>query len=420
MKIKMILIISLLICFLNIQAFGATTEIVNTDKLINDLESTYGINIIINDKDEDINYNSLVVIGKGLSGFPNGLIKEITDYYTKNGISTNIIISKTEKISDLFSEYIMDENSANIYINILHNNLYRNSCGASEEGFVHEISHFISDYIFKIYGYDKLKSEFEALNSGYIYGTWEKGYENTFINKHSATCFKEEVADLIWFTEVYPDKIRNINNGNFTTIHKKIELLSNIVEQSFSSISKETKLWYEALPQKPDEWAKETIEKMRIASLIPAEFEGMYNSNITKKHFYDLTFSIIEKKIGKEKFADIFGLVENEEHISLDPLKGEVFVNFNFSYDENEDNYITRLEVAQFFSYVSNKLNKDISNYKIVEFDDISNVNDSEKIFIYYVSSNGLLKGNGISFKPFKNCTYQESYLMLMRLYNFL
>lgn len=421
MKIRIILIFSLLICFLNIQAFGATEEIVNTDELINDLENTYGIKIIIQDKDKDINYNDcLIVLGNGLSKFPDGLIKEITAYYTQKEINTNIIINKTEKISDLFSEYSMNEKSANIYINTLQNNLYRNSCVASEEGFVHEIGHFISDYIFNIYGYDKLKSEFESLNSGHIYGTWEEGYENIFLNKHAASCFKEEVVDLIWFAEVHPDKIRNINDGTFTIVHKKIELLSNVIEQSFSSIIKDTRLWDEALPQKPDEWAKATIEKMKESSLIPNEYEGIYSSYISKEEFYDLTFNIIEKKIGKENFLNTFGIIEKEEHVSLDPLKGEVYVDIDENYDVDENDFITRLEVAKFFSYLSNKLNKDISVYKLVEFDDISNVSESEKPFIYYVSSNGLLKGNGVSFKPFKNCTYQESYLMLMRLYNFL
>ncbi|WP_312813667.1 S-layer homology domain-containing protein [Sedimentibacter sp.] len=420
MKIKIVLIISLLICFFSIQAYGATEEPVNADKLIDALESTYGIKVTIQDKDGNINYNDcLIVLDKGLSRFPDGLIKEITDYYAKKEISTNIIVNKTEKISDLFSEYVMSDSSANIYINTLQNNLYRNSCVASEEGFIYETGHFISDYIFEIYGYDKLKSEFEKLNSGYNYGAWTEGYENIFLNKHAASSFKEEVANLIWYTEIHPDKLRNINDGNFTIIHKKIELLSNAAEQSFSSVTKETNLWNEALPQKPDEWARETIEKMETASLIPDEYEGIYRSYITKKDFYNLTFSIIEKKIGKESFSNTFGIVEKEEYTSLDPLKGEAYVNIDV-YDADEDNYITRLEIAKFFGYVSNKLNKDISDYKTVEFDDISSVSESERLFIYYVSSNGLLKGNGTSFKPFKNCTYQESYLMLMRLYNFL
>ena len=419
-KIKIVLIVSLLICFFNIQVYGADKGLVNTDKLIDDLESTYGIKVIIQDKDENINYNDcLIVLDKGLSRFPDGLIKEMTDYYNKKEISTNIIINKTEKIGDLFSEYIKSDKCANIYINTFQNNLHRNSCVASEEGFVYEIGHFIGDYIFEIYGYDKLKNEFEKLNSGYSYGTWGNGYENVFLNKHAATSFNEETANLIWYIEIYPEKLRNISGENLTVIHKKIKLLSDAAEQSFVSVTKETNLWNEALPQKPAEWARETIEKMKAASLIPGEYEGVYSSYITKKDFYKLTFNIIEKKIGKEKFSDIFGMVEKEEHTSLDPLKGEI-VDMDVIYDADEDDYITRLEIAKFFSYVSNKLNKDISDYKAVEFNDISGVSESEKSFIYYVSSNELLKGNGVSFKPFNNCTYQESYLMLMRLYNFL
>ena len=67
------------------------------------------------------------------------MIKEMTDYYAKKEISTNIIINKTEKIGDLFSEYIKSDKYANIYINTFQNNLHRNSCVASEEGFVYEV-----------------------------------------------------------------------------------------------------------------------------------------------------------------------------------------------------------------------------------------------------------------------------------------
>lgn len=416
-KIKIILIISLLICFFNINVYGATEEAVNTDKLIHNLESTYGIKVTIEDKDGSIDYSDcLIVLDKGLGKFPDGIIKEITDYYAKKQIITNIIINKAEKISDLYSKYAISDKSVSIHINTMQNNLYKNSCVVSEDGLIYEISRFISDYIFEKYGYDKLRSEFESLNSGYKYGTWGKGYENVFLNKYAAASFKEEVANLIWTTEIHPDLLRGMSND---VIHKKIKLLSDATEQSFSSITKETNLWNDALPQKPDEWAKETIEKMKAASLIPTEYEGIYSSYITKKDFYKLTYNVIEKKIGKDKFSKIFGIVEKEEHTSLDPLKGEV-IDMDENYDADEEAYITRLDIAKFLGYVSNKLNKDISDYEIVEFNDISSVSDTDKLFIYYVSSNGLLSGNGSSFNPFNKCTYQESYLMLMKLYNFL
>ena len=69
-KIKIVLIVSLLICFFNIQVYGGDKGLVNTDILIDDLESTYGIKVIIQDKDENINYNDcLIVLDKGSADF---------------------------------------------------------------------------------------------------------------------------------------------------------------------------------------------------------------------------------------------------------------------------------------------------------------------------------------------------------------
>ena len=94
-----------------------------------------------------------------------------------------------------------------------------------------------------------------------------------------------------------------------------------------------------------------------------------------------------------------------------------------FMDDENRinfDEYITRLEMAKVLFYLGNELGMDISDYKDVEYDDISDVDESEKQIIYFSASKGLLKGDGTSFKPNNYCTYQETYMMLMRFYNLL
>ncbi|MDF2949618.1 MAG: hypothetical protein K0R07_1655 [Sedimentibacter sp.] len=445
-KIKRILCIALMFCFIGSYVYGYTYEPLSEEKLKNNLEETYGINIIIPENEEYKSYREcLLILHKGLKRFPQGVIKEITDYYSINGISTNIILGKAEKISDLFSEYNLDEKTAELYINKLESNLYNESCSASELGFVHEMGHYVSDYMFKIYGYEKIKSQFEKMNAGYAYGTWGDGYDYAFVNKHSAMSFEEDIADLIWHSEVNPDDIRNIGDGNYTVIHKKIEYLASIINQCFSNVTDESKLWSETLPQKPEKWAMDSIKEMNDASLIPEEFEGIYNSYISKEDFYILALNIIENKLDRDNSINSLELNKQDNFVTIDPIKGEIYVDKGPVLDLEMQEYneiekrllkaneigiidegwlsgstdnISRLEIARLFNYISNKAGMDISDYEVFNYADITNVNDTDKTFIYYVSSKGLLNGDGENFKPHDYCTYQEAYVILMRLYN--
>ena len=338
-RIIKILCISLMFCFIGTMAYGFTHEQLDEDKLKAGLEKEYGINIVIINNEDNTNYiDSLTVLDRGLKRFPAGMISEITKFYSNSGISTNVIIDRTETISDLFSEYKLDEKSADLYIYIMQNSVYNDACVASEEGFIYETGQYIRDYLFKNYGYDKIKTGFEKLNGQYKYGTWGEGYENVFINKHSAMSFNDEIADIILFSEIHPEVLRNLNDGSYTAIHKKIEYLASIINQSFTSVTVDTRLWQDALPQKPDDWALDAIKVMEESSLIPEELEGMYNSYITKGDFCFLTLNLIENKLGKDKFNKLFGLVKQEDHVAIDPIKGEVYLdkkteNMN-SYEE--------------------------------------------------------------------------------------
>jgi len=448
---KRILIAILCFFMLSSQVYGFTKimEPPNESDIKINIEEKYGINIIINEEDEDANYTEcLLVLERSLRGFPEGVIKEITDFYNKNGISTNIMINETEIIMDLFSEYSLNGESANVYINALQSSLYSDACIASEESLVHELGHFVSDYLYKVYGHEKLKADFENINKGYEYGLWGDGYDDVFINKHSAMSFNDEVVDLIWYSEVHPELLRNISGGEKEIIHEKVEFLADVLNQCLNTITEDTRLWMEAVPQKPDDWAQESIYAMKSASLIPEKFEGMYDAYITRENFYTLALNIIEKKHGKDKFNKGFNISVQEEHVNIDPVRGEIFVDDGTSHmftdfliclsneqiyeayqmglisndgmDLPPEGYITRLEIAKLCTYIYNELGMDISKYEVINYDDISNVKDLEKPFIYFSASAGILNGYGNSFKPYDYCTYQEAYIILMRLYNIL
>lgn len=448
--IRMIKVLCILVmfCFIGTTAYGFIHEQLNECELKVDLEKKYGINILDAGNEDNINADSLMILEQALKKFPAGLIGEITEFYSNRGINTNVIIDKTETISDLFSEYKLDEKSADLYIYMMQNSIYHDACVASEEGFIYEIGQYIRDYLLEVYGCDKLKAEFERMNGECKYGTWGNGYENVFINKHSAMSFNDEIADIILFSETHPEILRNINNGNYTAIHKKIEYLASIIDCKLLSVTSDTKLWQDALPQKPDEWALDAVNAMKESSLIPEELDGIYNSYITKGDFCLITLNLIEKKVGKDELNKLFGLVKQEEYVAIDPIKGEVYIdneigNIN-SYEDNcndmgkrmaeayqicfidgenqinSSEYITRLEMAKVLFYLGNKLGMDVSDYEDVVYDDISDVAESEKPIIYFSASKGLLKGDGTSLKPYNYCTYQEAYMMLMRFYNLL
>ncbi len=446
-NIKRILCLVISISMFGNLAFGFSGIKKNTEiDIKNNIEKTYGINIILPENSDCKSFNdSILMLEKNIVKFPDNIIKEITDYYSSNGITTNVILDKTENIKDLFSISINDENSVNIYIKTLKSSLYTESSFTSEEAIVHEIGHFISDYMFKTYNFDKLKVEFDKLNVGYEYGSWEEGYYKVFVNKHSAASFKDEVADLIWYAESHPSVLRNINDGESAIIHQKLSLLADAFNEAFNSISENTKLWLNAIPQNSQSWAKDTIDEMKNSSFIPEEFDGLYEAYITREDFYKLILNMLEQKIGEDNLNTYFNLMDYEEHVALDPVNGEIFVDDGIDYSSDysllcnnnkilyqayrmgilnsesskeTEGYMTRLEIAKTLVYIGNELGMDISNYEIKDYDDIVDVNENEKPYIYIAASKGFLKGDGSNFKPFDYCTYQEAYIILMRFYN--
>ncbi len=439
------------LCFsmLNYQTYGfeKVVEFPNESNIEINIEKEYGINVINVGEGEYLNYNEcLNVLEQNLRKFPRGTIHEITNFYAINGISTNIIINNTQNIMELFSEYNINDDSANIYINVLQSSLYSDNCVVSEENLSHELGRFVADYIYKIYGYEKLKSDFINYNKGFSYGEWETDYSRAFINKHSAMSFNDEIADLIWYTEVHPEILRKIGGGKREVIHEKIEFLAEVFDECFDSITVDTRLWLDAIPQKPDDWAENSIEFMKSSLLIPVEYEGMYRAYITRENFYALTLNIVKTKLGKDSFNKNFNINFQEQYVTIDPVKGETYINNGTNNLINDvllcskkkiiyevyqsglindevielpqDGYMTRLEIAKLFNYIGKELGMDISDYHEVYYDDIYNVKQSDRPFVYFASNKGILKGYGTSFKPYDYFTYQEAYVMLMRLYN--
>jgi len=451
--IKRIISIALMICLSisSMHAFSFTNGIVKPTvfEIQKSIEEEYGLNIILpQNSSKYINIDEcMTVVENGLSHFSKGVIKEITDDYIKKGIKTNIIINKTEN-NLLGSQvtYKKTNSSINITVNILTNNFYGTSDVVSLDGIVIEISHFISDYLFEVYGYDNLQLEFSRLNLGYEYGTWGPEYDKVFINQNSATSLNEDISDLIWYAENYPEKILNIGLGKKETIHKKVQLLAHIMDECFESVNTQTKLWLDSIPSSPDNWASVDINKMFDEGLIPEDFKGRYESYISREDFCTLALNIAKLKIGEDKFYQRFEIDKPQKSIIINPVNGEIIVDdliSNVFYDiklckNKEDIYeaykiglisdldggkfdpesnITRLEVAKMSAAICDTFGIDINGYDVANYDDISELSESEKPYIYFALSRGILKGYGNKVMPYNYCTYQEAYIMLNRVY---
>ncbi len=434
---KLTRILGLIICIamMGTQVFAISNES-NTRDVKSDLEKDYGISIILPEESDCGDFSEcLTTLEKCIKRFPAGMIKEITDFYLQKGIAVNVIFDKTEIIRDLFSQSPEDENSVNIYIKTLESSLYSGPCYASEQAVMHVLSQFVCNYILDNHDSSKLRGEFNRLNAGYEYGSWDDDYEKVYINKHSATNFQEEIADLIWYAEVNPSFVRSLDKDTGAAIHEKIKLLAKEFDVIFDSITENTKLWLDAIPQAPQAWARDIIAQMKANLLIPDEFDGLYEAYIKREDFYELILNMIGK---------YYDLGACEEYVALDPLKGEIYVSDGITYtnyydyltkssdtlyqamqigilntdsiNESQD-YMTRLEIAKTLVYIGNELGMDISDYKILAYDDIVDVSENDKPYIYIAASKGLLKGDGRNFKPYDYCTYQEAYVILYRLY---
>jgi hypothetical protein len=430
-------------------AFSFTNGIVKPTELEiqKNIKEEYGLNIIMTqNSNKYINISECMSdVDISLSRFPEGLIKEITDSYNNKGITTNLIINKTENnLMEQPAFYEKTSSSVNITINILTNNFYGTSDVVSLDGIMLEVSHLICDYLYDVYGYGELETGFNKLNLGYEYGTWGTGYDKVYINQNSSTNLTEDISDLILYAENYPEKILNIGAGKKEIIHEKIEYLSSVMDESFESVTTQTKLWLNTIPSSPDDWAKSDIDQMVNIGLVPKDFEGKYESYISREDFCTLALNIVKLRIGEDEFYQHFELTKPWKNLTINPVNGEIIVDdaiSNIFYDidlcENKENIyeaykiglingidggkfdpeepITRLEAAKISASICEKFGIEITGYDSACFDDMSELSELEKPYIYFVINKGIVKGYDNKLMPYNYCTYQEAFIMLNR-----
>lgn len=435
----------------NMHVYGFTNGVVQPEvcKTKNFIESKYGVKLIFESgvSIQDVE-RCIPILEKSLGKFPEGLIKEITDTYLNKDISTNIIICKTDyNLSKKPPEYEIKDHNINFTINLLINDFYASNNILSSDGFMHLMGRFITDYLFEYYGYDLLDREFKRLNGKYEYGTWGKGYEKVFVKNSSAFGLENDISDLIWYAEAYPDKLRNINLKSKEIIHEKIEYLSQVMDECFDSVNEDIKLWLDAMPDYPDEWAEKTIEKMKKEGLIPKEFAGKYETYISREDFYILALNLIKTHLGNDKFYEYFNIPEPVRSYNIDPISGETIfdncipeaefdidlcdsmeeiyeayklglINFPEEIPFNPEGEMTKLEAVKLAVLICEKFGMDIKVYTPASSVYNSDITDAEKAYVDFAAEKGILTVNIDNLEEY--CTYQEAYIMLSRVYDLL
>ena len=443
-----IALVLLLSSFVTVSGLSDAELCPEINEIQNNIEKEYGINIILADNKNFSSVNlkeCLADIDRCLSFFPEGVIKEIAGAYSKKGLNTNIIIKRSEY--GAFKNqvvYVKSEKSVDITVNMISNSICGMHDTVSTDGIMHELGHFLCDYLFEYYGQDKLEREFAKLNGQYSYGTWGDGYSNVFVRKNSANCLNDDISDLIWYSEVHPEKLRNL--GRKQIIHNKIEYLANVLDSCFESVTNDSRIWLDAIPNAPDEWAEDIIEGMKNEGLIPENFEGKYEPYISREDFYVLCVHMIKVHVGEQEFYSYFNIAKPEKCFNIDPISGEVILDDKISssfykinmfrqkeiiYDayaiglindmEEEslepEYYITKLDAAKVIYYIYEKFYDDDFKNNELRYGNIDNLSDIEKLYINFAASKGLVRADGNEINPYEYCTYQESYIMLNNLF---
>lgn len=216
------------------------------DKLRQEINSKYGVNIIYKDETDDVVKNSNIKFTKEydeakinnflnkintvLSKYPSGFFKEI-----KNKWKT-VSICLVSKFSGQYSG-ITDNNNFNTVVILL-----AYSSNLLEATAHHEIMHFIDCYLREYFNVDTINSFNDFNPSGFVYGDNSSEYvylldnNNTsyFVSIYSKSKYSEDRAEVFadmmfrWATRPYYTK------GN--PINEKARIINEQLEKYFDSV----------------------------------------------------------------------------------------------------------------------------------------------------------------------------------------
>lgn len=228
-----------------------------------ELERTYGLQISVQSSLIEEPY-ALEMIDQVLGTFPEGLIREVTDYYRKKGKTSRIrFVDRMTHLSGSFSD-----SGSQMLIE-----LYPGTTGSFESWAVaHEMGHYLQRFLNDRHGAAKLRQEWQALNGGIAYGTeWTDGDEDVFVRDYGKTSFNEDVATVFeWLARYNNAELRRqYAGGTDKPILKKIDLLNRALDEASAKVDGLSGVWGTLYPQQPSRYAVSAVEKARASGVIP-------------------------------------------------------------------------------------------------------------------------------------------------------
>lgn len=342
-----------------------------------EIEKKYGVTIVIESniaKDNKSAYYILESVDFGMDMMPKGLVQKLVKHFKARNKKTTIKI--VENLGSYKAGmYHSDTNTIRL--------LY--GMGLDTDKILHEFGHMLEEALGHTYGTQKLKSEYTKLNGKKNYMKWKDGYEDTFVTGYACTNFSEDFAETFQSSIVFPDAIQSIYMKNpKAPLVKKSELIYRLIKKQFNITPESWQIYI----QKPSNKIAEILNKGKVKGYPDFTKETRYQYPINKSRFASLLEDYIERNHNLE--------------------------NYTWGYK-----LLTRKEATKMLADILDSNNLSVGG-KVQLFTDCKKLSAEEQENISKVVKAGLLSSVEGKFNPDAYLTYEQSYIVIIRLYKLL
>ena len=451
-KVKKILIILVSVCIiLSCSVETAAKQITGTvnDGYRKSLEERYGFNIIIDESVKnaknsktgegfysgpvpikDIELKILKDIDSAFSMLPAGFVKEVNDYFKKNGFRPKIDIlygkfNDGEAAGKFYWEdvsiNIVDERN-NIILNLLHEFGHEVQCCLALKNISNGIEkYFTAQNFTSKYQYN---SDYERLKNTPL----DSAYFDYYLSVYASKDFMEDFAEIFAYAVTQPIYISSYGNGNTEAIHNKINKVSQVLCDEFKSL-KDSKFLLNCLPDAPSKWAEPIVKAAKDRELIPWKIYGLNHSSLTRYDAALVLQPLLYKYIDGNTLFKRANLLKNTpipENFAYDIINAEdIILLHNLSIMQSDKGRfdpigkIQRQSAAEIFTKIAKLFGLTDTSNKDLKCGDAGKIGESYKKSVKFVLSMNIMgvdeKNN---FNPDKYITYQDFYSSLLNLCN--
>ncbi|MCL2773642.1 MAG: S-layer homology domain-containing protein [Oscillospiraceae bacterium] len=406
------------------------------------LESKYDCSIIIDDSvlqknafytsprnPEDIELQVLKDIDSAFAMLPDGFVKEINDYLNSSGYNTSLNIGKVSAGNDSAGCY--DEHGGICVYG------EGNDC---IETLLHEFGHEIAFVLQLKNKLSDIQKYFTDLSdaSKYPYNVdfnrlnninLGAEYYDIYLSVYSSRNFDEDFAETFLYAVTQPRYISSYGDGVKKPIHNKIEMISQVLTGSFSSL-KDAKFLLNCLPDAPAQWAAESVKKAKESGIIPWNTYGLNTCDLTRYDAALILQPFLYKYVSEDVLLKQAGINKNDpvqENFVYDITDGTDILLLNnlkiISVDSsghfNPNGKIQKQAAAAVCTIVAQLFGISDTNNADLKFNDLTSIADWAKPYVKFAVSMKIMDGDDKNnFNPERYITYQEFYGALLNISN--